>query len=73
MKAAKHESQINQTFCLSSSLSLSLLMLGKHYKWQSRLVSKQYDIATLFTLLPKAMLDGTHNSVLRGERYCLGL
>lgn len=71
MKAAKHELQIYQTFCLSSSLSL--LILGKLYKWYSYQVSKQYDIATLFTLLPKALFDGTHNSVLKGEQYCLGL
>lgn len=42
-------------------------MLGKLYKWYDYQVSKQYDITTLFTLLPKATLDGTHNSVLRGE------
>lgn len=55
------------------SSSLSLLILGKFYKWYSYQVSKKYDIATLFTLLPKAMLDGTYNSVLKGERYCPSL
>ena len=58
---------------LFAFLPLSLLILGKLYKWYSFQVSKQYDIATLFTLLPKAMPDGAHNSVLKGEIYCLRL
>lgn len=56
MKAAKHKLQMYQNSCLSSSVSL--LILGKLYKWCSYQVSEQYDIAAFFSLLPKAGLDG---------------
>lgn len=58
MKAAKSKLWI--CFFFSSSGSANA-WFTKIYKWYDYQVSKQYDITTLFTLLPKATLDGTHN------------